>query len=171
MTTREEQRRIGETVTLPIEKKLIKKSGVATYELRTGGRYICIREATASQRGILLKVLGKYPSEAILMKDGAPFCKDECIELFYGLCYQSYPFPSLSELKEVLDIVQSNPSLMQYFEQLSMRFNPNATFWVKEAASRLLVLKKPQYYDAHNDQLCPATGGGTHYRLTISYFD
>ena len=43
-------------------------------------RYICIREATAGQRGILLKVLGKTTRENIIMRGGKPFCKDDKYE-------------------------------------------------------------------------------------------
>ena len=76
----------------------------------------------------------------------------------------------MDALKEVLEIVGSNEALKERLEAESMSFNPLSTFWVREAAGKLLT-KKPQYYDATSGLLCKATDDTAHYRLTIAYFN
>mgnify|MGYP006988898680 CR=1 FL=1 len=161
---------LGDIVTLPTEIKLLKKSGSKAYERQIGSRYICVREANGEQRGILVKVLGRYDQERIIMIGGEPFSKDDREELFTGCRYFSYPFPSASQVKEVLDIIGNNKPLLKLFEEASMHVNPNAKFWVSETASRLLVMKRAQCYDAHTGLLCNPTGDDSPYRLTTVYF-
>ena len=162
--------RLGELVSLSWNNKLIKKSGRSSYAYCAVSHYICVREATDGQCGILLKVLGKISKEHIMFVNGEPFCKDEREDLFKGKRYFSFPFPTVNALKEVLEIVGANEALKGRFEAESMKFNPASTFWVREAAGGLLS-KKPQYYDAVSGQLCKATDGTAHYRLTIAYFN
>ena len=107
--------RIGELVSLSWNYKEIKKSGENTYAYYAISRYICVREATDGQCGILVKVLGKVPIDRIMLVNGEPFCRDEREELFMGKCYYSFPFPTVSALKEVLEIVSSNEALQGRF--------------------------------------------------------
>ena len=74
------------------------------------------------------------------------------------------------ELKEVLDILKKDESLLEIFEKAKMHINPNSTFWVSDTASHLLFLKEPQYYDANFGLLTAASDNEPHYRLTIAYF-
>ena len=162
---------MGEVVILPRTTKQLKKNGIKLYEQLVGSRYICIREATEDQHGILLKVLGRTPAEYIKMVNGEPFCKDDSMELLEGMCYSSYSFPTLEEVKTVLDIIRSNPSLHQHFEDAQMHINPQATFWVRETASNMLMMKKPQCYDVKTDSIGKAPGKALPpYRLTMVYF-
>lgn len=162
--------RLGESVSLSWNEKLMKKSGKKSYAYYAVSRYICIREATDGQSGILVKVLGRTPREHIILVNGEPFCKDEGEDLLKGRRYFSYPFPTVSALKEVLEIVGSNPGLLERFEEESMHINPASTFWVRETASHLLR-KEPQYYDASSNAVNRATDNTAHYRLTIAYFN
>ena len=156
---------LGEVVLLPRKTTQINKK----YEYLMASRYICIREATAGQRGILLKVLGKTTRENIIMQGGKPFCKDSKYQGLYSDTYFSYRFPSVEELKEVLDILKKDESLLEIFEKANMHITPNSTFWVRDTASRLYFLKEPQYYDASLGQLTFASDDEPHYRLTIAY--
>lgn len=162
---------LGQLVSLTWNERLLKKSGSTSYAQLVSSRYICIREATDEQPGILLKVLGKVDRQQILIVNGKPFCKDDRYDLFKGKCYYSYPFPLADDLKEVLAIVRANPSLMQRFEEESMHFNPSSTFWVRSIARRMLGARKLQFFDAGSDQLSKAIDDTPHYRLTIAYFD
>ena len=162
--------RLGELVSLKWNVKLIKKSSRNSYAYYAVSHYICVREATEGQCGILVKVLGKISKEHIMFVNGEPYCKDEGDDLLKGRRYYSYPFPTVDALKEVLEIVGSNETLRNRFEAESMSFNPLSTFWIRETAGSFLT-KKPQYYDAASSQLCKATDDTPHYRLTIAYFD
>lgn len=162
--------RLWELVCLKWNDEQIKKSGQKSYAYCAVSSYICVREATDRQYGILVKVLGKISKEHIMFVNGEPFCKDEREDLLKGKCYYSFPFPTLNALKEVLEIVNSNEALKGRFEAESMKFNPASTFWVREAAGGFLS-KKPQYYDASSGQVCKATAGTAHYRLSIAYFN
>jgi hypothetical protein len=161
---------LGELVNLGWDYKVIKKNGGNIYAYYAASHYICIREATNGQCGILVKVLGKMPKDCIMLVNGEPFCKDEREELFMGKRYYSYPFPTVNALKEVLEIISSNEALKGRFEAESMKFNPASSFWVSKTAGHFLK-KKPQYYDATSGQLCKDTDNTAHYRLSIAYFN
>ena len=167
METQEKQDRLGTIVTFPRKEELLKKYIGHSFARLTGSRYICVREATDGHAGLFVKVLGKIHEDYIKMVCGEPFVKDDRAEMFNGVCYYGYPFPTLEELKEVLDIIRNNQSLLQQFEKASMHINPQSKFWVNEAASHLLVMKKPQYYDATSDSLHAASDADVAYRLTI----
>ena len=169
METNTKSWEVGEMVVLPRTTRQVKSSSFKSYERIIGSRYICIREATEGHYGILLKVLGRTPADFVKIVSGAPFCKDDSMELFEGVCYFSYPFPALSDLKEVIDILSDNPSLLQKFEEASMHVNPKATFWVREIAKSFLMTK-PQFYDVSTDRLSTATIDPAPYRLSIVYF-
>ena len=171
METQEFKWKVGELVSLTWNKRLLKKSGSRSYAEFVNSRYICVREATDKQPGILVKVLGKVTRDQIMLVNGTPFCKDDRDYLFKGKCYYSYPFPLADDLKEALDIIDANPSLQQRFEEESMRFNPSSTFWVRGIAKRMLGLKKLQFFDAGTDQLSKAHDDTPHYRLTIAFFN
>ena len=102
---------LGEIATLPRQEKPLKQSGSTTYVHYITSRYVCIREATDSQRGILVKVLGKFYSDQVGIVNGEPFSKDDRDELFVGHRYYSFPFPSAKDVKEVLDIIDEHGRL------------------------------------------------------------
>ena len=91
-------------------------------------RYICIREATEVQRGILLRVLGKLARKDIIMQNGKPFCKDDKCEGLNSITYCCYSFPSVKELKEVLDILKKDESLLEIFEKSNMHINSDSMY-------------------------------------------
>lgn len=76
---------LGEVVLLPKKTSQINQK----YEYLMGSQYICIRETTAGQRGILLKVLGETARKDIFMQGGKPFCKDRKFEGLYSDTYLS----------------------------------------------------------------------------------
>ena len=147
--------RLGELVSPKWNYELIKKDGQKSYAYYAVSDYICVREATDGQCGILLKNLGKTSKKHIMFVNGKPFCKDEREDLFKGMRYYSYPFPTASALKEVLEIVGSDEVLKERLKAESMSFNPLSTFWIRETAGNL-PSKKPQYYDATSGLLCKA---------------
>ncbi|MBQ3700068.1 MAG: hypothetical protein II886_09185 [Prevotella sp.] len=161
---------LGELVTLPRMEKLLKKSGSKSYSHYIGSHYICIREATSGQRGILMKVLGKSYRDRIMMVNGEPFSKDDHEELFTGDHYFSYSFPRDNEVMEALDIIRGNQDLRQKFEEASMHLNPNSTFWVSDITRDMLLRRKPQFLDGRDGQLYPARDDSEHYRVTFVYF-
>ena len=170
METTENNWTLGELVTLPREEKPLKKSGSKYYSRYIGSRYICIREATNGQRGILMKVLGKTDGDRIIMVNGEPFSKDDREELFVGKRYFSYPFPTASAVMEALDIISFDQDLQQKFEAASMHINPDSTFWVSDTTRNMLLRKKPQFLDGRDGHLYPASDDGEHYRVTFVYF-
>ena len=170
MASNDNNWRLGEIATLPRAAKVIKKSGVTAYARFISSRYVCIREATEKQHGILVKVLGKIKPEYVMVVGNEPFVKDEHDELFECDSYLSFPFPTTKEVREVLDIVRSNPDLIQVFKEASMRINPQSKFWVNETVRRHLIMKKPQCYDANSDTVFTPSDDDVPYRLTLVYF-
>ena len=161
---------LGEIATLPKQEKPLKQGGSKAYVHYITSRYICIREATEGQRGILVKVLGKVCGDQVGFVKGEPFCKDDHDELFAGHRYYSFPFPSAKDVREAIDIIRGDQELLQKFEAASMHINPNSTFWVSDTVRTMLFLKKPQILSGRDGQLYPATNNGYHYRLSIVYF-
>ena len=164
--------RIGELVTLRQSTTLLKKRGKKSYSSVMSSQFVCVREATEGQHGILVKVLNQVQRDRILLVSGKPFCKDERDELFVGKHYYSYPFPQSDELKKVLDIIRSDTGIQQKLMENGMSINPNDTFWVNDTKSLFLGLKRsPQYYDPSTDCLATAKSlDERHQRITVAYF-
>lgn len=164
--------RLGDLVNLSWNHKDIKKSGDKTYAYYAESHYVCVREATDGQRGILVKGLGKIQRERVMLVNGEPFRKDEREELFMGKRYYSFPFPTADELKEALDIVRFDMKIQQILIDNGMFFNPNGTFWVSDTKSQFFGLKRsPQYYDPSTGCLATAKHlDERHNRITIAYF-
>ena len=161
---------IGEIVTLPQEEKLLKENGMYHYLFHIGSRYVCIREAVNGQRGILLKVLGKTISDNVKIVSGEPFCRDDCEELFIGYRYRSYPFPMAHQVKEVLDVLHQEPTLLQKLEEANMHLNPNGIFWVADTTRNAFLFKIPQVYDTGTCQLRSVSDDTAYYRISVVYF-
>lgn len=162
---------VGEMVIVPKKEKLLKKRNVKIYEHCIGSRYICIREASDGCRGILMKVLGRINGDQIKIIKNQPFCVDYFYEQLYGCRYSSYPFPSVKEVQESLDIIRANKSLLQKFEEASMHINPYSTFWVNNISRTMFFLRKLQYFGGRNSQLYSSRDDSYHYRITFVYFD
>lgn len=164
--------RVGELVTLGQSTTLLKKNGTKSYSSVVSSHYVCVREATERQQGILVKVLGETRRERVLLVSGKPFCKDERDELFVGKHYYCFPFPQSDELKEILDIIRSDTGIQQKLVDNGMSINLNGTFWVNDTTSLFLGLKRsPQYYDPSTGRLATAKNlDERHQRLTIAYF-
>lgn len=161
--------RVGEIEGLPWTSTVIKKSGSTIYKHYYSSRFICIREENGNQPGILLKVLGKTAANEVMMVDGEPFCKDDKDDLVKGKVYSSFRFPTLDELREVLDVFHMNPKLSALFDEASMHFSLNSTYWVREARKTFFRMK-PQFYDAAAANLSVSSDNASHYRLAILYF-
>ena len=165
-------RRIGEIISLPRMKRVLVSGSSLTYEHFIASRYICIREASTGQRGILVKVLGRASGDYAKIVKGVPFWRDDDDITFYGAIYYGYPLPSAEEVKEVLGIVKGNESLLRQFEEARMHINPDSTFWVNKIRRSKLFFKKLQYLDGHDGQLYTANdNANNHYRISIVYFN
>ena len=162
---------LGKIVFPPTTATLLKKRNKKEYKRFINLQYICVREATESQCGILVKVLGKTKADNITFVCGQPFCNDDVFMLFEGQVISSYSFPTVAELREVLNIIRSNPSLLSQFEAVSMQFDPNSIFWVNKTGFHLPFTKKPRCYDASTNRLCKAPKDSEPYRLTMAYFN
>lgn len=163
--------KIGEVVSLPRAEKLLKKGFSASYETFIASRYICIREATDKQQGVLVKVLGKAYDEEIELVSGQPFTIDENDQLFDSYKYLCYPFPTAKDVKEVLDIIRGNESLLELFEAEAMHINPDSTFWVSEVVRTMVFLKKKQYLNGTDNKLYTSGSDDIHYRISVVRFD
>ena len=161
---------VGEIAILPWTSNTFKTSGSQIYKHFFRSRFICIRESTDAQPGILVKVLDKTPLHRIMIQGGEPFCKDDVDDLFKGYAYSSFRFPTLDELTEVLNIIRSSPDLQQLFEKASMNIELNGEFWVRETTHKRLIQKKPQFYDVRAGILATASDDTPRNRLTIVYF-
>ena len=163
---------LGDLVNLSWNYKEIKKSGRKSYAYYALSNYVCVREATDRQRGILVKGLGKIQRERVMLVNGEPFCTDEREGLFMGNHYYSLPFPTADELKEALDIVRFDMNIQQILIDNGMFFNPNGTFWVSDIQSQFFGLKRSlQYYDPPTGCLATAKRlDERHNRITIAYF-
>lgn len=169
MKLSEKNWKVGEVVNLPKREKQLKKSGITTYTRFVTSRYVCIREATEGQRGILVKVLGKCFADDLMIVSGHPFCKDDRDELLEGVRYLSFPFPQTRDVQEVIDIVRENPDLINAFSSASMHINPDSTFWIDETSRSMLILKKPQFLNGRTGQL-HAADDANHTRISLVYF-
>lgn len=67
---------VGDYVILNKDTKLLKTSGTRSYSSIIGSHYVCIRETSEWQRGILIKGLGKVRGENLWIINGKPYCKD-----------------------------------------------------------------------------------------------
>ena len=161
--------RVGDRVEL-MRKTLLKKNGKNSFYYISDSHYICVREASEGQRGILVKILGKVFDKDIMVVDDEPFCMDVREDFITRFRCYSYPFPTVGELETVLEIIRGNQSLMDRFEEARMPVNPDSTFWVNDTSKPLIGKKKLQYYDASTDQVMKAADGTAHCRLTIEYF-
>ena len=170
MASNEKNWTVGEIVTLPRAERALKTSGTTSYVQYIRSRFICIREAGSTQRGILVKVLGKCHADRITVEGGQPFSRDDFDEQFIGDCYFSFPFPSAKDLTEVLDILRDNETLLQRFEKASMHINPNSTFWVSDTTRNRFMMKKPQIFNARNGELSIPTNDDPHYRVIVVFF-
>ena len=160
----------GDIVTLQRIDKMLKKNRTTAYKELVSSRYVCIREASNDQRGILVKVLGKIPARYLNIVGGKPFVKDDTEELFYDTNYYSFPFPKAIEIEEVLSIIRHNPELLNVFESISMHIDTEATFWVRETTRNMLFMKQLQFFDASQSLTCVAKENKAHYRLSIVYY-
>ncbi|MBR1548662.1 MAG: hypothetical protein IJ637_08060 [Prevotella sp.] len=163
---------IGELAALDWNAMLLKTCGRKFYSYYHFSQYVCIREATKGQRGILVKGLGRISRKHVMLLCGKPFCKDEREDLFAGRHYYGYPLPTVDELKEVLDIVSDNTDIQQKLIDNGMFFYPEGTFWVSNTKTLLLGLqRKLQYYSPSTGSLTTANSQAErHQRITIAYF-
>ena len=78
----------------------------------------------------------------------------------------------MDEVKEALDILRSNPELVDKFEKASMHINPRSSYWVRDAGRNMLFMKTPQVYDSRSEELTDSGNRSSiHYRLAIVYFN
>lgn len=170
MEQKENSWKLGETVSFPFTSTEFKKSGSTFYKHYYSSSFICIREEDEGHRGILLKVLGRTSAQNILIVGGEPFCKDEKEEMISGKTYASYRFPKSTEVSEVIEILSKNPELKDLLEREDMHINLHASFWVRETASKFLVMRQPQYWDPDDESFHTVSDKAPHYRLAMVYF-
>ena len=162
----------GELVNLGQHTALLKKSGSYMYSNVASSQYVCIRTTSDGKHGILLKGMGKIRRKHIMLVRGKSFCKDERDELFEGLHYYGYPFPTADELRDILDLVRTDTTIQQKLKASGMSFSPDATFWVSDTKSCFLGLKHcPQYYDPSTGRLATAKSLDEHHqRISVASF-
>jgi hypothetical protein len=160
----------GDIVTLQCAEKTLKTKGNSIYKEFVASRYVCVREASKGERGILVKVLGKAPDSSLEIIEDRPFAKDGVEQLLDDIIYYSYPFAKAMEIEEVLSIICHNPELLNVFESISMHIDTEATFWVRETTRNMLFMKQLQYFDASQSLICVAKENEVHYRLSIVYY-
>lgn len=170
MRTNKNNWTVGETVDLPRMERLLVKDRNALFGQYVDSQYVCIREESSTQCGILLRVLGKAAVEHIKIKGGVPFCKDNYDEQFYVTHYFSHPFPSRGKVNQVLDILHDNPQLMLQLGDASKTVTLDSTFWVENISRNFLLKKQLQFLDAHTRELHAASSNQLCYRLSIVYF-
>ena len=157
----------GEIVVLPEINEMLTQIGNKIYMYGLPSKCFCLREATESHRGILVKLLNEYAANEILMINKKPFCKDYKINGFETISYCSLRFPEVSDLKEVLDIVRNDSTIQQ-----QTGINPNETYWVNDTHKRFFFRRHAQYYAPKTDSIGTAqTNNEKHYRLIITYFE
>jgi len=163
--------KVGEVAVLPYEYAFVSNSGQTRYEWFVRSRYVCVREDSDSQYGILVKYMGDYASPSIIVKGGEPFCKDDKTVRLEGNTYNSYRFPTTHEVKEVLGILKGNENLIGVFKSLMMEIDPSSTFWVREMESRFPFRKLFRYYDPESDKVYSSTDKNKdHCRMAVVYF-
>ena len=160
----------GDIVTLQCAEKTLKTKGNSIYKEFVASRYVCVREASKGERGILVKVLGKAPDSSLEIIEDRPFAKDGVEQLLDDIIYYSYPFAKAMEIEEVLSIICHTPELLNVFESISMHIDTEATFWVRETTRNMLFMKQLQYFDASQSLTCVAKENEAHYRLSIVYY-
>lgn len=170
MRTNKNNWTLGEVVEIPRMERQITKSGSMSYEQYVGKSYVCVREENGAQCGLLLRVLGRATTEHIKIKGGLPFCFDDCEEQFYATRYFSHPFPSRSNVDQVLRILRDNPQLMQQLESVSRAIDLDSMFWVKNVGRDFFFRKRLQYLDARTGELYTASSNQLCYRLSIVRF-
>ncbi len=172
MATNQGNWHVGDIVTLPFDTRKLTGGIAKTYNQICGSRYVCIREENKDigQRGILIKIFGRTHSEYITIVNGQPFCKDDVEEGFTSDNYNSYPFPMVEDLKEVLGILTKNQALLNTLDAAGMHVTPCAHFWVKETDKHLLFKHRPQFYNPDIKQLSPSKNDTFAYRITIVHF-
>lgn len=161
----------GEVVSLPRKTKTIKKCGVSSYSYIHSSRYVCIREATPTVPGILVKVMGRYARHDIKMVCGQPFCKDDNDELFASNSYLTFPFPTADELREALSVIHAEPDVMEGFHKASMHLNLQSKYWVRDTERHLLVVRKALCLDASTGVVAQPLPNEVPYRLALAFFD
>ena len=165
--------KLGEKADFPFTSTEFKKSGSffkTFYKHFYSSRFICIREETDEQPGILLKVLGRTSPKDIIIVGGEPFCKDEKEEMISGRTYASYRFPTIKQVSEVVEILRENRWLKDLLENSEMHINLQAYFWVRNVAGGFLFGKKPRYFDPESKTLYTVSDKTPHYRLAVVYF-
>ena len=160
----------GDIVTLQCAEKTLKTKGNSIYKEFVASRYVCVREASKGERGILVKVLGKAPDSSLEIIEDRPFAKDGVEQLLDDIIYYSYPFAKAMEIEEVLSIICHTPELLNVFESISMHIDTEATFWVRETTRNMLFMKQLQFFDASQSLTCVAKENEAHYRLSIVYY-
>lgn len=163
---------VGDLVTLPRKVAFIEKRGIRVYEYFSRSKYVCVRERTAEQPGLLVKLLGRCDAEELMRVNYELFSKDDKVEGFNANHYCCYRFPTADQVQEVLDIIEDNDQLRQQFEAVGMIWSPDAFYWVRNVKRKLLGLCwAPQYYNPFNKQTIPADKkSATHYRMAVVTF-
>ena len=163
---------VGELVNMERSTTQLKESGTNMYSNMVSSQYVCIRETTDGQDGILVRGLGNIRQRHIMIVSGEPFIKDERDDLFVGKQYYSHPLPTADELKEVLDIVRTDENIQQKLKACGMQFDSNGTFWVSDTKAKFCGLKRDlQYYDTKTGRLATAKSPDEyHQRITVAFF-
>lgn len=164
---------LGEFVKVPHYTETIGKKDGKKYKHLWERRYICVREATEGQQGILIKVLDRATSVQLQLMGGEPFYRDGKVVNKDRRNYYGFQFPKLEELKVVLDLLKQNELVTMKLREKWSHFDLTGLFWIRELKSRFFGFqKKPQYYDNKTKQVAVGKGGNKRIqRISIIYFE
>lgn len=174
MTEKKSRWTVGEKVSLHHHKTILYRLPRRIFAHFVASRYLCIREASSKNRGILLKVLGTFEAGEISSRRFEAFCKDAKDDGydFRPDSYYSFRFPTKKQVKEVLQILKAQPELVERLYEIGMGFSWQQGYWVRGMAFNCLLGSKPKWYDPTADAVFVShRSEEEHLRMSIVYFD
>ncbi|MBR1542933.1 MAG: hypothetical protein IJ628_10040 [Bacteroidaceae bacterium] len=164
--------RVGDKVSLPYSEDTILEMNYKVFKYELPNECLCLREPDNEKPGILIKVMPKCPAEELQVVNGKAFFKDNKSSGFSSDIYSCYPFPSASEVKDVLGYIQNNEAAKALLSNQKIHLDPSRTYWIEDiCSSRFFFKRRFQYYDPKTDDVAAAkVGSDVHHRLFIAYF-
>ncbi|MCR4852225.1 MAG: hypothetical protein K5893_01370 [Prevotella sp.] len=134
-------------------------------------KFVCIREATASEPGVLVKVLNSCDQSRFLFRKGEPFVKDyKNVNFESPVEYCSFRLPTVEEIKFVLSIAKSDKTLGEMLSDRGLSPYEPATYWTRDI-SRSIIGRHVKFYDSATGEVKSESGDDTErIRITVVYF-
>ena len=162
---------VGEKVILPYTEDTVKEESYKVFKYELPNECLCLREPNDDKYGILIKVLPKCPAEELHIVNGKAFFKDNKSAGFSKDVYSCYPFPTSSEVEDVLEYIQNDKAAKKLLSNRKIHIDPSQTYWIEETASSVFFKRRFQYYDPKTKGVATAKRDSeVHHRLFIAYF-